>query len=181
MVDRDTYTVGPTGLCEGADELVGMKGTGTVEAICTAPEGGAPMETHESAEAVAGKGLRGDRYFDETGTYSQNAQVDDIPRDLTLFEIETLEHVAADYDIDMEVTDHRRNVTVSDVALDHLIEERFRIGEVVCEGVRLCEPCAYLEGITEEGVYDALVHRGGLNAAIVESGEISVGDPVKVL
>jgi hypothetical protein len=158
-----------------------MQGTGTVEAICTAPAGGEPMEQRRSVGAVAGKGLRGDRYFDETGTYSQNAQVDDIPRDLTLFEIETLDHVAADYGIDLDVTDHRRNVTVSDVAVAHLVDERFKIGDVTCEGVRLCEPCSYLEQITEDGVYDALVHRGGLNAAVVESGEISVGDTVEPL
>jgi hypothetical protein len=162
-------------------DYFGMQGTGTVEAICTAPAGGEPMEERESVEAVAGKGLRGDRYFDETGTYSNNAQVDDIPRDLTLFEVEALDHVAADYDIDLDVTDHRRNVTVSDVAVDHLLGERFRIGDVVCEGVRLCEPCSYLEQITEEGVYDALVHRAGLNAAVVESGEMRVGDAVEPL
>lgn len=174
------YPQGPTGLSDGPVDTVGMKRSGTVEAICTSPKGGEPMETRESVEAVAGKGLRGDRYFDETGTYSNNAQVDDIPRDLTLFEVETLEHVAADYDIEMDVTDHRRNVTVSDVALDHLLDVRFRVGEAVCEGVRLCEPCSYLEGITEEGVYNALVHRGGLNAAIVESGKIAVGDAVEI-
>lgn len=158
-----------------------MKGTGAVEAICIAPEAGEPMAERESVEAVAGKGLRGDRYFDDDGTWSENARVDDIARHLTLFEVETLEHARRDYDVDLSVTDHRRNVTVRDVALDHLLDERFRVGEAVCEGVRLCEPCSYLETLTEDGVYDALVHRGGLNAAIVETGEVRVGDPVEPL
>lgn len=158
-----------------------MTNSGTVEALCIAPAAGEPMEQRDAVEAVAGKGLRGDRYFDDTGTWSNNARVDDIPRHLTLFEAETLDLVRRDHDIDLSVTDHRRNVTVRDVAVDHLLDSRFRVGEAVCEGVRICEPCSYLETLTEEGAYDALVHRGGLNAAIVETGDIRVGDTVEPL
>ena len=154
---------------------------GHVEAICIAPEAGAEMERVEEAEAVAERGLRGDRYFDDSGTWSNDPTVDDIPRHLTLFEAETLEILERDEGLDLSVTDHRRNVTTRGVAVDHLLDERFRIGDVVCEGVRICEPCSYLESITAEGVLSALVHRGGLNAAVVESGTLRVDDRIEVL
>jgi hypothetical protein len=37
-------------------------------------------------------------------------------------------------------------------------------------GTRLCEPCAYLEGLTQKGVLAGLIHRGGLRADIVAEG-----------
>jgi len=49
-----------------------------------------------------------------------------------------------------------------------------------CEGVELCEPCLHLQSLTRPGIIEDLLHRGGLNADIVTSGTISVGDPVTV-
>jgi MOSC domain-containing protein YiiM len=150
-----------------------MDGTGTVEAIHLAPESGADTEETESAEAVAGEGLREDRHFGADGA------------DLTLIEVEALE-AAAEGDGDGEGIDlgdgaHRRNLTTSDAALNHLVGERFRVGEVVCEGTALCEPCGHLESLTDDGAVSALVHRGGLEADVVEGGEISVGDEIEPL
>ena len=181
-------------------------GTGRAEAICIAPEAEAEMERADEVEAVAGRGLRGDRssnvepmtragrgvppsvskdfrtllYFEEAGTWSYDPDVDDIPRHPTLFEAE-LGILERDEGIDPSVTDHRRNVTTRDVPVDHLLDERFRVDDAVCEGVRICEPCAYPESRTEDGVLGALVHRGGLNAAVVESGTVRVDDDIEVL
>lgn len=156
---------------------------GTVEAIHVAPEGGAEMQPKETAEAIANRGLRGDRYFDRTGTWNGEQGRDLPPEDraLTLFEAEALEIVERDEGIELEPADHRRNVTTRNVAVDHLLDERFRIGEAVCEGIEICEPCEYLQSLTEDGVLPALVHRGGLNVRIVESGTIEVGDDIEVL
>lgn len=156
---------------------------GTVDAIHVAPEAGAEMQSVTNARAVAGKGLEGDRYFDRAGSWSGETGRDLPPEDraLTLFEAETLEIVERDADIELEPADHRRNITTRNVAVDHLLDERFRIGDAVCEGVEICEPCAYLESLTEEGVLSALVHRGGLNVRIVSSGGIAVDDPITVL
>jgi MOSC domain-containing protein YiiM len=145
--------------------------TGTVEAIHIAPESGEPVEPVERVEAVAEGGLRGDRYFDEGGTFS-----DGSPRGITLIEAEAIEAAASDYGVDVSDGRHRRNVTTRGVALNHLVGEKFRVGDAVCRGVELCEPCSYLEGLTEDGVARSLVHRGGLRAAIVGSGELVLGD-----
>ncbi|MFD1514998.1 MOSC domain-containing protein [Halomarina rubra] len=153
---------------------------GTVLAVHVAPESAAPVEPVERVEAVADRGLRGDRYFDGAGTFSDAAS--ETPNDVTLIERETLAAVERDYDVTLSPGEHRRNVTVGGVALDHLVGERFRVGEAVCEGVELCEPCSYLErSLEKRGIREALVHRGGLRARIVESGELAVGDAVTPL
>ncbi|MEM4781955.1 MAG: MOSC domain-containing protein [Halalkalicoccus sp.] len=150
---------------------------GTVGAVHTAPSAGAPMESRERVEAVAGRGVRGDRYFLEEGTYSASAR--EAPREITLIEAETIEAVERDYGIELASGAHRRNVTTRGVALNHLVGRRFRAGEAVCEGAELCDPCSYLERLLAlEGIHDALVHRGGLRCRIVQGGTIAVGDPV---
>ncbi|WP_135853477.1 MOSC domain-containing protein [Halorussus salinus] len=145
-----------------------MDGTGRVEAIHLAPESGEETEPTDEVEAVAGEGVRGDRHFGKDKA------------DITLIEREALA-AAAEEGIDLDDGEHRRNVTTSDAALNHLVGERFRVGEVVCEGTDLCEPCGHLESLTEEGAVSALLHRGGLEADVIESGEISVGDEVEPL
>ena len=67
----------------------------------------------------------------------------------------------------------------SGIDLNALVGERFRVGDVECVGVELCEPCTHLEGATRPGVIKAYVHRAGLNADILTDGEIAVGDAVE--
>lgn len=149
-----------------------MNGSGEVEAVHVAPEAEAEMEAVAEVEAVAGRGLRGDRYFGDGGTF--------LGDDITLIEAEAIDAIEREAGISLEPGAHRRNVTTRDAALNHLVGERFRVGGAVCEGVELCEPCSHLESLTQEGTLSALVHRGGLRAAIVESGTIRVGDSVEV-
>ncbi|SIS12481.1 MOSC domain-containing protein [Natronorubrum thiooxidans] len=152
-----------------------MTSTGTIHAIHVAAEQGAPMEPRESVRAVAGRGLEGDRYFDTEGTFADRAG-----SDLTLIEREALVAVERDYDIGLESGVHRRNLTTEGIALNHLVGERFRVGELVCEGTELCEPCSYLEAHLErQGVREALVHRGGLRARILEGGVVRPGAAVE--
>jgi hypothetical protein len=55
--------------------------TGDVRGLFIAPGNGDPTESHERIEAVAGRGVRGDRHFDGDGS------------DLTLIESEALDAV----------------------------------------------------------------------------------------
>ncbi|MFD1571939.1 MOSC domain-containing protein [Halorubrum laminariae] len=153
--------------------------TGRIEAIHVAPDSGEPMEARDRVEAVSGRGVRGDRYFLDRGTYSQSAR--DVSRELSLIERETLEAVERDYGISVGANEHRRNLTTAGIGLNRLVGVRFRVGEAVCEGVELCEPCSYLERHLErEGVRDALVHRGGLRARIVSDGTIETGASISI-
>lgn len=151
--------------------------TGTVEYVHVAGEAGAPPERRESVDAVVGKGLQGDRYFENEGTFS--SEDEDRKRDLTLIEAEAIEQAEQEYDVSFEPGAHRRNLTVRGIGLNRLLGERFRVGDAVVEGAELCEPCTYLERkLEEKGIQEALVHRGGLRCEIVEGGEIGVGDDV---
>ena len=132
---------------------------------------GAPFEpqlwTVEFARALAGKGLEGDRHFHFDGAPPGQA--------ITLVEAEAVE------DVGLQPGETRRQVTVRGVRLNDLVGNRFRVGDVECYGVELCEPCLHLQELTRPGIIEELVHRAGINADILTDGTISVGDPVTVL
>jgi hypothetical protein len=151
--------------------------TGTVERIHVASGTGGEPEPRESVEAVADRGLRGDRYFDGDGIYNEQADLE--PSDVTLVETEALAAAAAEYGVDLDGGAHRRNVTTRGVDLASLVGERFRVGEAVFEGTGHCEPCGYMADLAEQAdAAAALDGRGGLDARIVESGAVEVGDDV---
>lgn len=159
-------------------------GTGRVEQIHIAPDSGDPMNERTDVEAVAGRGLRGDRYFEERGLW--NALDEDPDRevkgasDITFIETEALTAIERDAEIEIPVGAHRRNVTTQDVPLNHLVGRTFTVSDVVCEGIQLCEPCGYMQSLVgEPGLAEALIHRGGLNARVVESGTFAVGNEVR--
>lgn len=133
------------------------------------------MESLPEVRAVAGKGLEGDRYFGETGTYSPHPGPH---RELTLIELEAIEALARDYETSIDPGAARRNLVTRDVALSHLVGKEFQVGEVPVEGLRLCEPCKHLADLTQARVLPGLVHRGGLRARILQDGVIRVGDTI---
>ena len=151
--------------------------SGKVLYIYTAPEAGAKLEDRDSVTAVPGKGLEGDRYSSLQGTYSEETMTPD--REVTLIEAETIEALRAEHRIDLHPSKTRRNFVTRDIALNELVGSTFRVGEVEMRGVRLCEPCAYLQDLLAiEGLVEALVNKGGLRAQIVSEGIIRVGDPI---
>jgi MOSC domain-containing protein YiiM len=97
---------------------------------------------------------------------------------VTLIETETLEALQRDHGIVLAPDQHRRNLTTEGVPLNHLVGRRFRVGSVLLQGGRLNTPCRYLDMITGLTVCDLMVHRSGLNARILEAGEIRPGDPI---
>ncbi len=161
----------------GTEPSSATESVGTVELIALAAEAEGPMRAVSAAEAVEGRGLRGDRYERGAGTFSN-------PRghgyDLTLMEAEALEELSAK-GVELAPIEARRNLVVRGIALDDLIGRRFRVGEVECFGQRRCEPCAHLERLTRPGVLRGLVHRGGLRADILSGGRIRTGDNVEAL
>jgi hypothetical protein len=150
---------------------------GAVERIHVASGTGGDPEPRAAVEAVADRGLRGDRYFDGEGIYNEQADLE--PSDVTLIEAEALAAAAEEFGVDLDAGAHRRNLTTRGVALDDLVGERFRVGEAVFEGLGHCEPCGYMADLAEEAdAAAALDGRGGLDARIVESGTVEVGDDV---
>lgn len=147
---------------------------GTVVSIHIAAAKSLPMQQLAEVNALAGQGIESDRYFTGTGTYSNSR---DVSRDITLIEIEAIEALQKKC-IFMEPGHARRNVVTRGVPLNRLVGRMFSVGEVRLRGTRLCEPCAYLETVTQKGVLKELIHRGGLRADIIIGGTIHVGDTV---
>jgi MOSC domain-containing protein YiiM len=143
---------------------------GEVVAIYIGPERQLPQPV-ERVQAHAGKGLAGNRYYWPDGAApAGNA--------LTLIEAEALQAFQSDTGIVLTAQASRRNVLTRGIDLNALVGKRFRVGDVECEGVELCEPCAHLASLTHPGVLRGMVHRAGLNADILTDGEIAVGDAV---
>jgi MOSC domain-containing protein YiiM len=149
--------------------------SGQVEAIFVAAERGELPAPVERVRAHAGRGLEGNRYYWAEGDAPPGCAV-------TLIAAEAVAAVAQDGgDVSVEPAATRRNVLTRGIDVNELVGKRFRIGDVECEGVELCEPCAHLESMTQPGMVKAFVHRGGLNADILTDGEIKVGDAVVVV
>lgn len=133
------------------------------------------MQLVTEVEAVEGTGLRGDRYFNGEGTFSKDENSDN---QVTLIESEAVAAAVAAYDLNITPAQTRRNLVTEGVALNHLVGKTFTVGEVTLRGVRLAEPCGYLEKLTVPDIRRSLIHRGGLRATIVSSGTIRTGDPI---
>ena len=89
-----------------------------------------------------------------------------------------LEALAHECAIKLDPGQARRNLVTRGVPLNHLVGKEFQVGGVVLRGLRLCEPCGHLEGLTIKGVKDGLCHRGGLRAQIVRGGVVKTGDAI---
>ena len=150
-------------------------GKGTVQSIHIVATAKSPMESVDRVLALPGAGLEGDRYALKQGTFFKP-----LPDyELTLIESEAIEALKRDYRIEIAAGDARRNIVTSDVALNHLVGREFHIGEVKIRGIRLCEPCSHLEGLTGQPVIKGLIHCGGLRAQILSKGVIRVGDAIE--
>lgn len=144
---------------------------GTVQAIYIAAAHGELPHEVELAVAHAGRGIEGDRNFDETD--SDSCQI-------TLIEAETFDDLQAKHGFSITPLESRRQVLVRGIDLGELIGRRFAVGDVECEAEERCEPCSHLVKMTgAQGVLRGLLHTG-LRASIVKSGTIKAGDQVRL-
>ena len=149
--------------------------SGEVIAIQITSNAGEKMVSVREVKAVAGKGLEGDRYLSERGKFSDQPG---LARQLTLIELEAIEALQRENSIELTPLESRRNIITRGVPLNHLVTKRFRLGDVLARGIKLCEPCEYLEELTHKKIIGGLTHRGGLRAEILEGGIIRVGDTI---
>jgi MOSC domain-containing protein YiiM len=150
---------------------------GRVEAIHIAEREGAATFPVDEINAVAGRGLEGDRLFNKAAESGGDVEPH---RQVTLIEAEALEGIAREVDIELSAGESRRNICTRGAALNHLVGREFTVGAVRMRGIELCEPCGGLEKMTgKAGLVSALVHRGGLRAEVLESGPIRVGDALQ--
>ena len=151
--------------------------TGTLDAILLRPARGKPAQPVDAVEALAGRGLAGDRTAAGRGSSK---------RQVTLVQAEHLPLLARWLRRDaLDPALLRRNLVVSGLnllAAKALFRDQplqLAIGpEVVLEVTGPCEPCSKMEDALGPGAYNALRGHGGLTARILQGGRIGVGDAV---
>ena len=145
---------------------------GTLLNIHIALSAGQPMQELNEAVLIEGSGIEGDRYATGKGYYSDKPDI----REVTLIDQETLISLNRDHNIELLPSEHRRNLTTQNVPLNHLVGQRFKIGDTVLEGGRLNIPCKYLETIVGKKIFVRLLNRSGLNCRIIKGGVIKIND-----
>ena len=147
---------------------------GRVEEIFVTGEGSSGMESVEEVETVEGRGIKGDRYCEGTGFWTQYGDVCQV----TLIEGEHLDEIEAQ-GLAVRSGQHRRNIVTRGVDLLNLRGKRFKVGEVVLEYDRSRPPCKHVQDLSERGMTRALKNRGGICARVVEAGRIRPGDAIE--
>ncbi len=117
-----------------------MHSAGRIIAVCISPAEGGSIKAVTEAVAIAGEGLRGDRYC-ATDAPSKTQ--------LTLIESEVIDALNSELAKPLPVTAFRRNLVTKGVFLNSLVGVTFAVGEVQVQGIELCEPCAYLQDLLE--------------------------------
>jgi MOSC domain-containing protein YiiM len=161
-----------------ADDTTAPSWVGFVRFLHLTPRAFLPMRSMPELTLVEGLGIEGDRYMigREEGFYSHKPEEG---RQVTLFELETLIALKRDAKIELGPHEHRRNVTVEGVPLNHLVGKRFWLGDTLLEATRLSIPCRHIEEITGKAIFDPLINRSGLNCKIIQGGVVRVGDLVR--
>lgn len=144
---------------------------GVVVAICIAHVARSPMTRVNAVEAIAGQGLKGDRYCTGEGSFNKEEVG---RRQVTLINALFFKGSGFDY------IDTRRNIVTRDVELMSLIGKEFQIGGARMRGVKYCDPCLRPSQSSGEGrsFKEAFFDRGGLIAEVLEGGLIKVKDPI---
>ncbi|SMH43974.1 MOSC domain-containing protein [Rathayibacter oskolensis] len=137
-------------------------------------DGPVPYEGNEQPDRIeirAGLGIVGDRYFAKRA--HRTAAV-------TLYAIESLEHVAAELGADpFDPADVRRNIVVRGADIDALAGRTFAIeqaGErLEFQGGRPANPCAWMNVSLAPGAHRAMRRRGGVRTAPLTNGVLHLG------
>jgi MOSC domain-containing protein YiiM len=130
------------------------------------PPGDHPIIERAALECFAGRGVRGDRFFDYKDNY--NGQI-------TFFARETYAAICDHLNVYQSPPSvFRRNVITSGVDLNGLIGRDFWVQDVLFHGTEECRPCHWMDQAFAPGAFDYLKGRGGLRAIILKDGILRV-------
>lgn len=128
------------------------------------PAGANPIVAVSEVECVAGRGLRGDRYFDRAENHKGQ---------ITFFSLEVFDALRRELNLpDAQPEATRRNVFVSGRDLNLLIGEEFEMQGVRFSGVEESKPCYWMNSALGPGAAAWLAGRGGLRARILSDGSL---------
>ena len=126
------------------------------------PPGEHPIVRVERIDCLAGRGLRGDRFFDHKPDYKGQ---------ITFFSMEVLEALRRELNLpDVPPQATRRNAFVRGADLNALIGKEFEVQGVRFAGVEESKPCDWMDFALGSGAREWLKGRGGLRARILSDG-----------
>lgn len=127
-----------------------------------------PILPVETVECVAGRGLRGDRFFDYKPGYVGQ---------ITFFAAEVHEELCRSLHLAVTAPSaYRRNVLTRGVALADFIGLEFEVQGVRFRGIAECKPCYWMDRAVGPGAEAWLRGQGGLRAQILTDGRLTCGD-----
>lgn len=150
--------------------------SGVLVGIWVADAAAAPCRSVDRVEALAGRGLEGDRYASGAGFWkaTDGCQV-------TLIAEEDLARAERRYAIPLAAGQHRRNLVVRGLRPEAVRGRHLRIGAALLAWHRPRPPCLYLDSITRRGTAKALGRHSGICLRVAEGGLIRVGDGVRLI
>jgi MOSC domain-containing protein YiiM len=126
------------------------------------PPGQNHLQDVQEIECVAGRGIRGDRFFDHQENYKGQ---------ITFFAKEVYEALCKKMgNREKSLAVFRRNAITTGVDLNELIGEEFEIQGIHFRGTEECRPCYWMDQAFAPGAFDFLKGRGGLRAEILSDG-----------
>ena len=132
------------------------------------PAGEHPIVPAEKIECVAGRGIRGDRFFDYKENYKGQ---------ITFFAMEVLETLRDELNLpEVQPQATRRNAFIRGADLPALIGQQFEIKGVRFEGVEESRPCHWMNSALGPGAEEWLRGRAGLRCRILSDGILVRGN-----
>lgn len=128
------------------------------------PPGENPIIEMSQIECVAGRGIRGDRFFDFKESYKGQ---------ISFFSVEVFEALRRELNLPQaQPSAARRNIFIAGADLNELIGAEFEVQGVRFVGTEECKPCYWMNSALGPGAEDWLQGRGGLRARILTNGTL---------
>lgn len=138
------------------------------------------MREVASVEAIAGRGLVGDRYHAGRGTFSSRIAVAAGAREVSLIEATSIAECARRLGEPVDAAALRRNLVISGLDLMTLRGQVLAIGAVRLQVVSSCPPCGYLSRLCGRDMRHGLRGIGGMRAGVLVGGRLVVGAAIEV-
>ena len=120
-----------------------------------------------------GKGIVNDRYY---GNFKEKKE------QVTLINLEEINYFNNQIKQNIDAKNFRRNIIVSGIDLNNLINKKIKINDVTLKIHEICQPCKYLQNKLQiPGLVKMLINKSGVRAEILTSGSLAVGDVIKKL
>lgn len=131
------------------------------------PAGNHPISEVPEIECVAGRGIRGDRFFDHKKNYKGQ---------ITFFEFEVYTRLCQTLQaFNRPPSVFRRNVITEGADLNGLIGVEFELQGIRFFGAEECKPCHWMNDAFAPGAEELLRGSGGLRAMILSDGMLRIG------